>query len=175
MRVWRAGRHAGRRRKTFTTALGEMTLERAWYHCDACGKGFAPRDRALGVDGTVAVAGGIAHDRARRRPRELRRKHRALLRELAGLDIDAKSVGAPRRGAGARAIADDERRVVEPEPNRARTLYLGLDGTGVPVRKCGNRTDRPGRQPDGSAKTREAKVAVVWSAETHRPHRHTGT
>ncbi len=28
---------------------------------------------------------------------------------------------------------------------------------------------RAGKQPDGSAKTREAKIAVVWSAETHDP------
>ena len=41
-------RHAGRRAKTFVTALGEMELSRAWYHCDACGRGFAPRDRELG-------------------------------------------------------------------------------------------------------------------------------
>ena len=28
-----------------------MELVRAWYHCDACGRGFAPRDRDLGLDG----------------------------------------------------------------------------------------------------------------------------
>ena len=40
-------RYAGRRNKTFTTAVGEMTLERAYYHCAACKSGFFPRDRAL--------------------------------------------------------------------------------------------------------------------------------
>ena len=44
-------RYAGRRAKTFVTALGGMELSRAWYHCDACGRGFAPRDRDLGLDG----------------------------------------------------------------------------------------------------------------------------
>ena len=45
-------RYAGRRPKTFTAALGEITLERAWYHCEHCHRGFSPRDRAFGLDGT---------------------------------------------------------------------------------------------------------------------------
>ena len=53
----------------------------------------------------------------------------------------------------------------EPEPCDAPTLYLGLDGTGVPARKT-EVEGREGKQPDGSAKTREAKLAVVWSAQT---------
>lgn len=45
-------RDAGRRTKMFTTALGEMTLERAYDHCEACKAGVCPRDRALGLQGT---------------------------------------------------------------------------------------------------------------------------
>ena len=30
-------RYAGRRPRTITTALGPMTIERAWYHCERCG------------------------------------------------------------------------------------------------------------------------------------------
>ena len=45
-------RLAGRRPKTFTTALGPLTLERAWYHCERCHHGFSPRDRALGMEHT---------------------------------------------------------------------------------------------------------------------------
>ena len=36
-----AARFAGRRPKTFTTALGALTLERAWYHCERCHQGFS--------------------------------------------------------------------------------------------------------------------------------------
>ncbi len=42
-------RYAGRRDKTFVTALGEMTLKRAYYHCEHCKHGFYPRDRSLGL------------------------------------------------------------------------------------------------------------------------------
>ena len=88
----------------------------------------------------------------------------ALLRELAGIDIDAKTAERRAEALG-REIAADELAVVEPEPSDARTLYLGLDGTGVPVRKA-ETAGRRGKQPDGGAKTREAKLAAVWSAET---------
>ncbi len=44
-------RYAGRHAKTFTTALGPLTLTRAYYHCAACHAGGCPRDQALGLDG----------------------------------------------------------------------------------------------------------------------------
>ncbi|MCY4660997.1 MAG: hypothetical protein OXF93_14455 [Acidobacteria bacterium] len=48
----RRARYAGRRPKTFTTLLGPLTLQRAYYHCDACRVGSCPRDEALGLQGT---------------------------------------------------------------------------------------------------------------------------
>ena len=47
----------------------------------------------------------------------------------------------------------------------APTMYLGMDGTRVPVRAA-EVAGRTGKQPDGSAKTREAKVVTVWTAES---------
>ena len=35
--------YAGRRPKTVTTVLGPVRVTRAWYHCGACGHGFAPQ------------------------------------------------------------------------------------------------------------------------------------
>ena len=69
-------RYAGRRSKTFTTLLGPLTLERAYYHCDACRTGVCPRDRTLGYARHVAVArraadgaaGGLGRQLPRRRP-----------------------------------------------------------------------------------------------------------
>ena len=43
-------RYVDRRDKTFNSVLGSLTLERAYYHCVACGSGFCPRDRALGLE-----------------------------------------------------------------------------------------------------------------------------
>ncbi|MCY3793836.1 MAG: hypothetical protein OXG51_05600, partial [Gammaproteobacteria bacterium] len=155
--------YAGRRTKTFTTVLGEMALDRAWYHCAACGHGFAPRDRELGMAGGPLSPGALRMT-GLAAARLSFAESGAMLLELAGLAIDPKSVERHAEALG-REIADDERRTVEAEPNEARTLYLGVDGTGVPVRRS-ETAGRKGRQPDGSAKTREAKIAVVWSAES---------
>ena len=156
-------RFAGRRRKTFTTALGPLTLERAWYHCDSCHDGFSPRDRVLGMEDTFLSPAalrmiGIAAARTSFEGSS------ALLRELAGLTVAPKTVERHAEALG-REIAGDECHVIEPEPSDAPTLYLGLDGTGVPARRT-EVEGRGGKQPDGTAKTREAKIAVVWSAET---------
>jgi hypothetical protein len=89
-----------------------------------------------------------------------------LLRELAGVDVPAKHVERAAEALG-HEIAADEKRQVEPPPANepiVATLYLGMDGTGVPVRKE-ELVDRPGKQPDGSANTREVKLVTVWSAE----------
>ena len=45
------------RDKVIDTALGPVTLTRAWYHCAACGHGFAPRDAGLGVAGASMSPG----------------------------------------------------------------------------------------------------------------------
>ena len=89
-----------------------------------------------------------------------------LLHELGGVEVPTKHVERAAEALG-HEIATDERHVVEPPPDGepvAPTLYLGMDGTGVPVRKA-EVLGRAGKQPDGAAKTREVKLCTVWSAE----------
>lgn len=57
----------------------------------------------------------------------------ALLHELAGVEVSAKQLERAAEALGAE-IADDERRDVERMGNIAPTMYLGMDGTGVPMR-----------------------------------------
>ena len=154
--------YSGRRVKSFTTALGEMTLERAYYHCDTCEAGFCPRDRVLGLVGTslspavtrmVGLVGAMVSFA----------EGGELMHDLAGVNLDAKQVERTAEALG-REIDQDERTVIEPLPPRAPTMYLGMDGTGVPMRKS-ELVGREGKQPDGSSKTREVKLVTVWSAE----------
>ena len=88
-----------------------------------------------------------------------------LLKELAGLHIGAKRVERAAEALGAE-VAADERSHVEPTPESeiAPRLYLGLDGTGIPMRPEAL-DGRAGKQTDGSAKTREVKLCTIWSAE----------
>ena len=131
-----AAHYAGRRERTVTTALGPVRLERAWYHCEACGTGFAPRDGVLGFDNgslspAVSRMVGIAASQV-----SFGMGSR-LIDELAGLRIDPKTVERQAEALGWE-VAEDERGVIEPEPSDAPTLYVGLDGTGVPVREQNN-------------------------------------
>jgi hypothetical protein len=86
-----------------------------------------------------------------------------LLGELAGVPVDPKQVERTAEALG-RQIAQDERGVVEPDPPGVPTMYLGMDGTGIPMRSS-ELTGRAGKQPDGSARTREVKLVTVWTAE----------
>lgn len=158
-------RYAGRRRKTFESVLGLLTLERAYYHCAACGTGFYPRDRALGLEGGMLSPGVLRMVGMVGAMVSFEEGHE-LLRELAGVEVSTKHVERAAESLGWEA-AQDERRVVEPPPANDRiaaTLYLGMDGTGVPMR-ASELEGREGKQPDGSSKTREVKVVTVWSAE----------
>ena len=85
----RPARYTGRRPKTFTTVLGPLTLDRAYYHCDTCGAGMCPRDRALGLHdsalspGATRMVGLAAADFSFAAASD-------LLWELAGVRIDTK-------------------------------------------------------------------------------------
>ena len=157
-------RYAGRRAKMFTSVLGPLKLVRAYFHCAACGHGFCPRDRRMGVDHT-ALSPGVTRMVGSVGAMVSFEEGSQLLTELAGLAVDAKQVERTAEALG-RAIAADEKQNMsatddQPLPS---TLYLGLDGTGIPMRPS-ELKDRTGKQPDGSAKTREVKLCTVWSAE----------
>ena len=157
-------RYAGRRQKSFLTVLGEMRLTRAYYHCRRCATGFCPRDQALGFQAgclsphvlrMVGVVGG----------RVSFQEGHQLLWELAGIHVATKQIERQAEQLGSE-ILNDERSVVEADCNGPLppTLYLGMDGTGVPMR-ASELVGRRGKQQDGSAKTREVKLVSVWSAE----------
>jgi hypothetical protein len=158
----KAARYAGRRAKLFQSALGPLHLERAYYYCKPCKTGFCPRDRALGLEGgslTPATLRMVGHVGALVSFKE----GHELLRDLAGADVSIKQVEREAERLGCE-ISLDEKAVVTPGEPAAGTIYMGVDGTGVPMRKAENK-GRKGKQPDGSAKTREVKLCVVWTAE----------
>jgi len=164
-------RYAGRRRKRFVSVLGPLELERAYFYCAACRQGFCPRDRQLGLQDTslspavtrmVAAVGAMVSFQ----------EGSQLLEELAGVSLDAKQVERAAEALGAEIAADEQRDSTV--PNAAPlpdVLYLGIDGTGIPMRAA-ELQGRPGKQPDGSAKTREVKLCTVWSAEARNADNH---
>jgi hypothetical protein len=156
---------AGRRSKQFQSVLGPLQLERAYYHCASCGHGFCPRDQHLGIENTslspaltrmIGTVGAMVSFQ----------EGSELLTELAGVAVDAKQVERTAEALG-KEIAADECAHTEPLDSLSlpHTLYLGMDGTGIPLR-AEELAGRTGKQPDGSAKTGEVKLCTIWSAES---------
>ena len=162
---------AGRRPKTITTVLGPVQVMRAWYHCRECGRGFAPRDEQLGTARTP-LSPGLREMIARAGAEVPFGKAAALLAGLAGIAVSAKTAersaeasGAAARAAGSAEAAALRTRAIRPLPPSEPVpdmLYIEVDGTGVPVRRS-ETEGRPGQGEDGSARTREIKLARLFT------------
>lgn len=155
-------RYAGRRAKTIVTVVGPLTLQRAYYHCAACGHGFCPRDQALGIGGG-SLSEGVLRMLGTTASLVSFAETEELLRTLAAVEVGAKQVERAAEALGGEIDAD-ERAVTEPATPSSTTMYLGMDGTGLPMRHS-ELLARAGKQSDGMAKTREAKLTTIWSAE----------
>lgn len=153
----------GRHGKTFESVLGPLHLERAYYHCAKCHSGFCPRDHALRLE-LFSLTPGVLRMTGSTAALVSFAESSSLLRELAGVEVSTKQVERAAEALGSE-IAADERCCVEKMGEVAPAMYLGMDGTGVPMRKP-EVAGRAGKQPDGSAKTREAKLVTVWTAES---------
>jgi hypothetical protein len=155
-------RYVDRRAKMITTVLGDITLQRAYYYCAACGQGFAPRDGALGLDQS-GLSPGVARMAAIAGALNSFAEGSMLMHELAGLEVNAKAVERTAKRIG-QEVARDEATLVTEQPPLSTVMYAGVDGTGIPMRHE-DLAGRAGKQPDGSAKTREVKECVVWTAD----------
>jgi len=158
-------RFAGRRTKRVESVLGTLRLERAYYHCAPCGHGYCPRDQQLGIENT-SLSPALTRMTGTVGALVSFQEGSALLTELAGVAVDAKQVERTAEALG-KEIAEDERVHTEPRDSLPlpQTLYLGMDGTGIPLR-AEELVGHTGKQPDGSAKTGEVKLCTIWSAES---------
>jgi hypothetical protein len=158
-------RFAGRRTKQVQSVLGPLRLERAYYHCVTCGHGCCPRDQHLGIENT-SLSPALTRMTGTVGALVSFQEGSELLTELAGVAVDAKQVERTAEALG-KGIAEDERVHTEPLDSLSlpQTLYLGMDGTGIPLR-AEELVGRTGKQPDGSAKTGEVKLCTIWSAES---------
>jgi hypothetical protein len=155
-------RYGGRRPKTVLTAVGQMTIERAYYYCEHCSSGFCRRDEQLNL-GRSGLSTAVVRMVGLTAALVSFEETAELLGGLAGIPISAKLAERTAEGLGKEILEDEQQWVSEGEPC-SDTMYLGMDGTGVPMR-AEELKDRKGKQPDGSAKTREVKLVSIWSAD----------
>ena len=122
-----------------------------------------PAGPCAGAGIVLANARRSAHDRQRGSAAEFRREQRVIAR-IGGVEVNAKQVERAAEALGVE-IAVEEHQQVEKLGEVAPTMYLGMDGTGVPMR-AQEVADRAGKQAAGSGKTREAKLVTIWTAES---------
>jgi len=158
--------------KPLLTILGEVAFTRSRYECPACGASRHPGDEELGVSGT-SRSPGLQRMMSRAGHRDTFKEGREDLRVYAGVTVSAKDVErvAEKVGAEMEAWSAKERIALlaaeaqEGARLAAKTIpimYIEYDGTGVPMVPAAVQ-GRKGKQKDGSAKTREAKLGCVFT------------
>ena len=140
--------------------LGTVTISRAWYHCAACGHGFAPRDAELGVAG-YTMSPGLARMTDRAAAAVPFAAAAKLAGELAGITLTDKRAGrraeadgqAAARVIDAQAAAVTARQVIPlpPAGPLPDMLYIAIDGTRMPNNQRRDRgPHRQGRRRQGA-------------------------
>lgn len=160
----------GVRGKRVQTLLGMIGFARSLYLCANCGNTRCPGDEELGIEHT-SRSPGVQSQVARLGAKEPFREVAKDMQELACVPVSRKDAERICEAVGAQMEDWQERerialRSAEPPPPEApktiETMYIEFDGTGVPMvpREVAG---RKGKQKDGSAKTREAKLGCVFT------------
>lgn len=164
-------RMAGVRARTIRTALGTVILERCWWHCSACHAGFAPVEDRYGIS-PAGTSPGYDRILALAGTEQSYRAASSLITELSGIRLAPPTAVARTTGRVGRAARD--RADAETAAIRAGTLvplitgpvpdigYVLIDGTGAPMVPR-ETVGRPGKYPDGRARTREVKIGCLFT------------
>ena len=162
-------RSTGIERKVLTTVLGAVPFDRSRFECPQCGASRYPGDEELDISGTTRSP-GVRRMTARAGSRQPFKEAREDLRVYAGIEVSPKDVErvAERIGETVAAWQRTENEALLaaaiPHSNEKTipVLYVEMDGTGVPM-VASAVEGRKGKQPDGSAKTREVKLGCVFT------------
>lgn len=144
------------------TLFGPIKLQRSYYHHRRARRGRSPLDEAL--DLVRGHTPGLAKLICRAATGSSSFCEAAAdLSAYSGLQLDSRSFG--------RLVAEVAPTLREaqaslptrtPESGPVQVLYLSSDGTGVPMRRAELKGIK-GKQSDGSAHTREAKLGCVFT------------
>lgn len=145
--------------RTVTTVLGPIALRRAYYRSPQGGR--YPLDESLGLHDqyTPAVVQLMCWAGAMDSSFELASE--TLLR-FAGLRIPGRQVQRVVNAFGQQAATWMHNRDHTPPPTPVEVLNIQTDMTGIPARPE-ELQDVKGKQPDGSAKTRQIKLGCVFT------------
>lgn len=153
--------------KEIDTVLGTVQLKRAYFYKPEAKEdepsGRFPLDEALGlINGySAAVAKMMCRAGAMASGYEAAS---ADLKAYAGLHVDGRQIQrmVNLKAAEIQSYARQSPPVQEVKP--VEVFYTSMDGTGVPMLPE-ELKDRPGKQEDGSSKTREVKLGCVFTQQ----------
>jgi hypothetical protein len=160
----------GRRAKGLLTTLGAVPFARAFYQCGQCRHTRFPDDERLDILSTT-YSPGVRRLMARAGSQTQFEQAAEDLLCYAGLKLEPREIERVAEEVGREVeawLSEEQAQIVQhglsaPPPLEPRTkFYISFDGTGVPVRK-NELVGRPGKQEDGSARTREAKLGCVFT------------
>lgn len=160
----------GRKAKQLRTILGPVPFARSLYQCEECEQTRFPDDERLDIVETT-YSPGVRRLMARAGSQTQFGQAAEDLRCYAGLALDPREIERVTEEVGRQVeewLGQEQGRILQghgPRPavlSPLPKLYASFDGTGVPVRKA-EVTGRRGKQPDGSARTREAKLGCLFT------------
>lgn len=155
--------------KILLTIMGPVPYRRSRYECPGCGEARYPGDEELDVVGTGRTP-GLRRMMARAGSRQPFKEAKEDLQVYAGIEVSAKDVErvAEKIGEHVETWQSVERETLLqgeaplPEDKSIPVFYVEMDGTGVPMVRS-ETEGRKGKQPDGTAKTREVKLGCVFT------------
>jgi hypothetical protein len=168
-----SARFVEHRNKGLLTVLAPVDVSRAYYHCDSCGKGMAPKDEALDIVDT-GFSPGVRRMMGQVGGKEAFADGRKDLEVLAGVLVTTKAVERVSEIIGEQIEQKHQRErsqimsgKVVPFIGKVRIpkMYVAIDGSGVPVVRR-ETEGRRGKDETGKAKTREAKLGCVFTQTT---------
>ncbi len=143
--------------------FGTLALTRDYYYHAGKQQGHYPADAALGLEGghTPALARLMCLEGADQESYQQAENH---LRETGGITISARQIQRMVQRVGADAQQWQEREAQPGECARERVpkMYVSGDGSGLPMRTA-ELEGRPGKQADGTARTRQAYLGCVFT------------
>jgi hypothetical protein len=161
----------GKREKELVSLLGRGVVSRTYYSCatPGCNSHRFPKDELLDIFKT-GFSPGIRRLMARSGSHDSFEAGRLDLKDYSGIEVTAKDVERVSEAIGAaieqkQFIERPELLAQKPTPRideKIPIMYAQCDGTGVPMITC-EIEGRKGKQEDGTAKTREAKLGCVFT------------
>lgn len=139
--------------------FGVISLRRNYFYDEAAQQGRAPLDQALGL--VNGFSPGLVRLASRAAAREGYEAASQDLLEIAGITIEGRQIQRLANVAGPPIGSQLEVGKVD-DTTPVPILYIEVDGTGVPM-VADELAGRKGKQPDGTAKTREAKLCATFT------------